>query len=214
MSEISISEFLKTFIALLVIINPPAVIPSYLSLTRGMADTTMKKVYTLVSKSVFFVLAISALAGEIILKTFGISLDSFQVGGGILLAIIAYKMMNADDTQHSQTKEEEKESIGKGESISIVPLTIPLLTGPGSMSVCIITASKYHSFIGYSYIVLSALIISFITYFILRSASKIKEKMGRTGMNVMTKVFSLLLMALSVELIAVGVGKLFPGLAG
>ncbi len=207
-----ISDFLKTLIALLVIINPPAVIPAYLALTNGMGADQLKRVYKLVSKSVFFVLAISALAGEVILKIFGISLDSFQIGGGILLAIISYKMMQAKDTHHSQTEEEKDEAIAKGESISVVPLTIPLLTGPGSMSVCVITASKYHSFVGYAYIMLSALIIAVITYFILKSAPKIKEKMGTTGMNVMAKVFSLLLMALAIELIATGIGNLFPGL--
>jgi len=212
MLDISISEFLKTFIALLVIINPPAVVPAYLSLTNGMSELTLKKVYKMVSKSVFFVLAVSALAGQIILNIFGISLESFQVGGGILLAIIAYGMMNADNSQHSQTKEEQKESIAKGESISLVPLTIPLLTGPGSMSVCIITASKYHSLVGYAYILISALIIAFITYYTLKFAPKIKAKMGTTGMNVMTKVLSLLLMALAIELIANGLGSIFPGL--
>lgn len=209
---LSISDFLKTFIALLVIINPPAVIPAYLSLTNGMGETTLKKVYKMVSHSVFFVLAISALAGELILKAFGISLDSFQIGGGILLAIIAYGMMNAENKQHTQTEEEEKESIAKGESISVVPLTIPLLTGPGSMSVCVITASKYHSLVGYLYILVSAIIISLMVYFILKSAPKIREKMGTTGMNVMSKVFSLLLMALAIELIGSGLGNMFPGL--
>jgi multiple antibiotic resistance protein len=209
---LSISDFLKTFIALLVIINPPAVIPAYLSLTNGMGETTLKKVYKMVSHSVFFVLAISALAGELILKAFGISLDSFQIGGGILLAIIAYGMMNAENKQHTQTEEEEKESIAKGESISVVPLTIPLLTGPGSMSVCVITASKYHSLVGYLYILVSAILISFMVYFILKSAPKIREKMGTTGMNVMSKVFSLLLMALAIELIGSGLGNMFPGL--
>lgn len=212
MLDFSISEFLKTFIALLVIINPPAVVPAYLSLTNGMSELTLKKVYKMVSKSVFFVLAVSALAGQIILNIFGISLESFQVGGGILLAIIAYNMMNADNSQHSQTQEEEKESIAKGESISLVPLTIPLLTGPGSMSVCIITASKYHSLVGYMYIIASALIIAVLTYYTLKFAPKIKAKMGTTGMNVMTKVLSLLLMALAIELIANGLEKIFPGL--
>lgn len=212
MFDISISEFLKTFIALLVIINPAAVVPAYLSLTNGMSEPTLKKVYKMVSKSVFFVLAISALAGQIILNIFGISLESFQVGGGVLLAIIAYGMMNADNSQHSQTKEEQKESIAKGESISLVPLTIPLLTGPGSMSVCIITASQYHSLVGYAYIIISALIIACIVYYTLKFAPKIKAKMGTTGMNVMTKVLSLLLMALAIELIAGGLEKIFPGL--
>lgn len=217
-SLLSISDFLKTLIALLVIINPPAVIPAYLSLTDGMSLDTTKKVYRMVSKSVFLVLAISALAGEIILKIFGISLVSFQIGGGILLAIIAYNMMNSDNTQHSQTSEEQEEALAKvekkSESISLVPLTIPLLTGPGSISVCIITASKYHSLVGYLYIILSALIIGGIVRVILKSAPRIKDRLGTTGMNVMSKVFSLLLMALAIELVGTGLLQMFPGWKG
>lgn len=214
-STISISDFLKTLIALLVIINPPAAIPAYLSLTNGMDTETTKKVYRMVSTSVFAVLAISALAGEIILKMFGISLISFQIGGGILLAIIAYNMMNAESTEHNVSYQEKKEALAKVEkradSIALVPLTIPLLTGPGSMSVCVITASKYHSIVGYIYIIISALIIAYLIRIIFKSAPKIKAKLGTTGMNVMSKVFSLLLMALAIELIGTGLIQMFPG---
>jgi multiple antibiotic resistance protein len=208
----SFSEFLKVFIALLVIINPPAVIPVYLSLTEGMSPAIHKRIVKLSSTGVLCVLTVSALAGEIILKIFGISLDSFQMGGGILLGIIAYGMMNAKDEQHKQTNEEEQESKNKGESIAIVPLTIPLLTGPGSMSLCVITASKYHSLVGYGYIIFSAIIIAVITHITLKNASLLKKVLGATGMNVMSKVFSLLLMALAIELVTDGLKHVFPGL--
>lgn len=137
---------------------------------------------------------------------------TLNYGGGILLGIIAYGMMNAKDEQHKQTNEEEEESKLKGESIALVPITIPLLTGPGSMSLCVITASKYHSLIGYCYIILSAIIIAIITRFTLKNAGKIKNVLGTNGMNVMAKVFSLLLMALAIELVIDGLKHVFPGL--
>lgn len=206
------SDFFKFFIALLAIINPPAVIPVYLSLTNGMGPSVHKHIRRVSSTGVFFVLTISALSGEVILKGFGISLDSFQMGGGILLGIIAYGMMNAKDEQHKQSNEEEEEAKLKGSSIALVPITIPLLTGPGSMSLCVITASKYHSFVGYSYIIVSALIIAIITRLTLKNAVKIKTFLGATGMNVMSKVFSLLLMALAIELVIDGLRNVFPRL--
>jgi MarC family membrane protein len=210
-AQFSFSEFLKIFIALLTIINPPAVIPVYLSLTNGMSAATHKRIRKISSTGVFCVLTISALAGQMILKGFGISLDSFQMGGGILVGIIAYGMLNSKDEQHKQSNEEEEESKMKGESIALVPITIPLLTGPGSMSLCVITASKYHSFLGYSYIILSALVIAGITYLTFKNASHIKRILGATGMNVMAKVFSLLLMALAIELIVDALKHVFPG---
>lgn len=215
LAEFSISDFLKTLIAILVVINPPAALPVYMTLTNGMAHEDTKRVYRMVSKSVFFVLAISALAGELILRLFGISLISFQIGGGILLSIIAYNMMMNSDNRKSQTPEETNEAIAKvevkAESISLVPLTIPLLTGPGAMSVCVITASKYHSLLGYFYILVSALIIATIVKLVFKSAPQIRQRIGATGMNVMGKVFSLLLMALAIELISSGLIQLFPG---
>lgn len=210
LAEFSTSDLLKTLISLLVIINPLAAIPIYLALTEGLKEEVIKKVYRTASKSVFFVLAISALAGEIILKVLGISLVSFKIGGGILLAVIAFNMMMADNRHKNPTKDEEDELMSKGESIALVPLTIPLLTGPGSMSVCIITASKYPGFLGYIYILISAIVVAFIVRFVLKGAPKIKDKVGKSGMNVMTKVFSLFLMALAIELIGSGLGQMFP----
>lgn len=212
--QFSFPELLKTFIALLAIINPPAIIPIYLSLTRTMNKETHHRIAKISSTGVFCVLAISAIAGELILKGFSISLGSFQIGGGILLGIIAYGMMNAKDEQHKQSNEEEEEAKLKGESIAIVPITIPLLTGPGSMSLCVITASKYHSLVGYSYIIISAIVIALITRLTLSNANKIKAVLGTTGMNVMSKVFSLLLMALAVELVTDAIKTMFPGLTG
>lgn len=210
LNEFSAPDLFKTLISLLVIINPLAAIPVYLSLIEGLKEETVKHVYRTASKSVFFVLAISALAGEIILKSLGISLDSFKIGGGLLLAVIAFNMMMADNRHKTPNADEEEELINKGASIAIVPLTIPLLTGPGSMSVCIITASKYTGYIGYVYIILSALVIAAIVRLVLKSAPVIKSKLGKSGMNVMTKVFSLLLMALAIELIGSGLASMFP----
>lgn len=206
------TELLKTFIALFVIINPLAIIPVYLSLTNGMDEITKNKIIKISSISTFAVLFISAIAGELILKVFGISIPAFQVGGGILLSTISYNMMMAKDEQRKQTPEERADNINKGLGIAVVPLTIPMLTGPGTMSLAIVTASKYHSWLGYFYIIVSAFFISIIIYHIFKSAGKIKKLIGITGMNILTKVLSLLLMALSIELIADGIRILLPGL--
>lgn len=210
--DFTFSELMKTFIALLAIINPPAILPTYIGLTQNMGADVTKRITRMSSSAVFIVLAVSALVGELVLKMFGISISSFQIGGGILLSVIAYGMMFANDQQHTQQSEEAEEARKKGDSIAIVPLTIPLLTGPGSMSLCIITASKYHSVVGYLYILMSAVAIAGITYYTLRSASAIKAFLGTTGLNIMVKVMSLFLMALAIELIVDGIGTLFPGL--
>ena len=208
---IYITEVLKTFISLFVIMNPFAAIPLYLSLTSHMQVAQREKVIRICSISVFVVLFISAIAGEIILKVFGISIAAFQVGGGVLLSTLAYKMLSAKEENQENLKKENsglKESLG----VAVVPLTIPMLTGPGAMSMTIVTASKSHDMMGYVYVIVSALLISFVVLMILRSAGRIKLFLGETGMSIMTKVLSMLLMALAIELIANGVRILLPGL--
>ena len=217
---IYITELLKTFIALFVIINPLAIVPIYLSLVSDCDDATKRRVNKITATSVFMVLLISAVAGELILRIFGISIAAFQVGGGILLSIISYNMMIDKESVKSKQKNAAELNTqtahiveNNGVGFAVVPLTIPLLTGPGTMSMAIVTASKYHSLEGYFYIIVSALMISSIIYIIFRSAEKIKRILGVTGMNILTKVLSLLLMALSIELIMDGLRVLLPGLA-
>lgn len=213
MIDFSITEFIKTFIAFLVMINPPAVLPIFLNLTSQYSDDMVKKINILASKSVFFVLFISGLLGELILKAANISIPAFQIGGGILLAYIAFGMITSKDDQHRQSDDENVEANNKAAShnvgIAIVPLTIPLLTGPGSMTLSVITASKYHSLDGYLYITLSALIMALITYYTFSSADKIHAMLGKTGMTVMGKVLGVILMAMGVELILAGIKTTF-----
>jgi multiple antibiotic resistance protein len=209
---IYITEILKTFISLFVIMNPFAAIPLYLTLTTNMQAEQREKIIKICSLSVFVVLFISAIAGEIILKVFGISIAAFQVGGGVLLSIIAYGMLSAKDEESTSDLKKENSILNKSLGVAVVPLTIPMLTGPGAMSMTIVTASKSHNMMGYVYVIISALLISFVVFLILRSAGKIKMFLGETGMSIMTKVLSMLLMALAVELIANGVRVLLPGL--
>lgn len=217
---IYITELLKTFIALFVIINPLAIVPVYLSLVSDCDVETKRRVNKITAISVFMVLLISAVAGEIILRIFGISIAAFQVGGGVLLSIISYNMMIDKESVKSKQKSAAELNTpqahiveNNGIGFAVVPLTIPLLTGPGTMSMAIVTASKYHSMEGYFYIIGSALMISVIIYTIFRCAERIKRILGVTGMNILTKVLSLLLMALSIELIMDGLRVLLPGLA-
>ncbi len=204
----SMAELFKTFIAFLVMINPPAVLPIFLTLTQGATKEQLQKINALASKSVFMVLTISAVLGELILKAANISIPAFQISGGILLAYIAFGMITSKDEQHSQTESEKEQALLKKTSnplgIAVVPLTIPLLTGPGSMTLSVITASKYHSLDGYLYIILSAAIIAFITYFTFQSAGKIEKILGSNGMSVMGKVLGVILMAMGIELILAG----------
>ena len=162
------------------------------------------------------VIAASALLGLQILSFFGISLASFQVGGGMLLLGSALAMLNAQPAEARATAGEmtdaESRSSG-GASIAVVPLAIPLLTGPATMSTVVIYADKARSLLQLGALVGYGLVIALVTALCLRLAGPIGRALGQTGINVMTRLMGLILAALAVEVMADGLQSLFPLLA-
>src|SRR6266705_3325142 len=132
------AEYVKIFVALLVIVNPIGTMPMFLGLTHKHSVSDKKRV---ASVSVAIVLAVSTMVGEHLLGFFGITIASFKVGGAVLILLIALSMMHAAPSGEQQTPEEAKEAEDK-ESIAVVPLAIPLLSGPGAISTTIIYAAQ------------------------------------------------------------------------
>ncbi|MCY7371015.1 MAG: NAAT family transporter, partial [Polaromonas sp.] len=165
----------------------------------------------------FMVIAVSALLGLQILAFFNISLASFQVGGGMLLLISAMNMLNAQPAEaKAQTNEMEDgaEKAAMGASIAVVPLTIPLLTGPATMSTVVIYAEKAQTVLQTVTLVGYGIVIGLATALCFSLAEPISRVLGKTGINVMTRLMGLILAALAVEVMADGLGKLFPLLRG
>ena len=202
----------KIGIALFAIVNPIGSIPMFISATNGWSESDQLKTTKTVAITVFSVLAVSALFGDSILDFFGISIASFQVGGGILLLLIAISMMHA---KHSGTRQtlEEAQAVAEREAIAIVPLSIPLLAGPGAISSMIIAAQQSGSFINHIPLILPIAAISLMIWGILRLSNRIAEKLGTIGINVVTRLMGLILAAMAVEFIANGLMGLFPKLA-
>lgn len=202
----------KIGIALFAIVNPIGSIPMFISATNGWSESDQLKTTKTVAITVFSVLTVSALVGDSILDFFGISIASFQVGGGILLLLIAISMMHA---KHSGTRQtlEEAQAVAEREAIAIVPLSIPLLAGPGAISSMIIAAQQSGSFVNHIQLILPIALVSLMIWGILRLSSSIAEKLGTIGINVVTRLMGLILAAMAVEFIANGLVGLFPKIA-
>src|SRR6476661_7130800 len=141
---------LKPLVTLLAVVNPLAIVPFFIHYTQGFSRPQRRRTIVTASFSAFVVIATSALLGLQILEFFGISLASFQVGGGMLLLISSMNMLNAQPAEAKpQTRELEEgaEKAAMGASIAVVPLTIPLLTGPATMSTVVIYAEKAHTWL-------------------------------------------------------------------
>jgi multiple antibiotic resistance protein len=163
---------------------------------------------------VFVVIAVSALAGLRVIEFFGISLASFQVGGGCLLLISSLAMLNAQPAESKPSDERDgQEKLDAGASIAVVPLAIPLLTGPATISTVVIYAEKTRFFWQLGVLVAYGAAIALVTWAVFSASSRIARVLGRTGINVMTRLMGLILAAMAVELLADGLTKLFPVLA-
>ena len=208
-------DFTKPLITLLAVVNPLAIIPFFIHYTQGFTHSQRRRTVITASITAFLVIAASALLGLQILEFFGISLASFQVGGGMLLLISSMNMLNAQPAEAkppARDMEAGAEKAAMGASIAVVPLTIPLLTGPATMSTVVIFAERAHNFWELMALVSYGVVIGAATFVCFALAEPIARVLGDTGIKVMTRLMGLILAALAVEVMAVGLVKLFPGL--
>ena len=204
-------DLLKPLIALLAIVNPIGAVPFFIHFTAAFSRQQRQRTIRISAFSAFVVIAVSALAGLKILEFFGISLASFQVGGGCLLLISSLSMLNAKPAETTPADVTEgQEKVDAGASIAVVPLTIPLLTGPATISTVVIYAEKTRHYWELAVLVGYGVVIGLVTFAAFSASGRIAKVLGRTGINVMTRLMGLILAAMAVELLADGLGKLFP----
>lgn len=201
----------KPLITLLAIVNPLAIVPFFIHYTQGFTALQRKRTIDIASVSVFVVIAVCALLGLAVLDFFNISLASFQVGGGLLLMTSALSMLNAQPVETKATLAEVNDAHNKT-SIAVVPLTIPLLAGPATMSTVVIYAEQAGSVTQHATLIGYGVVIALATWLCFTLAKPIARVLGQTGINVMTRLMGLILAALSVEVMAAGLIKLFPAL--
>jgi len=151
------------------------------------------------------------LVGEELLRFLGISIGSFQLAGGLLVLMIALAMMNAQPSATQSTAEERSEAESKT-NIAVVPLAIPLMTGPGTISTVIIYATTAKSWVDVANLMVSGILVAMVCYGALTMATPISRVLGKTGINIVNRVMGMLLAALSVEIMVDGIYRLFPHL--
>ena len=208
-------DLFKPLIALLAIVNPIGAIPFLLHFTRHLDQRQRRHTIRVASFAAAAVVSISAIAGLRVIEFFGISVESFQVGGGLLLLISAINMLNAQQAESRPTDVDEGNAkADAGASIAVVPLAIPLLTGPATISTMVIYAKKTGTLWQHAVLVGYGPVIGLATFLAFSASPTIARVLGRTGIQVMTRLMGLILAAMAVELLADGLVKLFPALGG
>lgn len=204
-------DLLKSFISLLALINPLGAVPFFLSLTAQQTEAERRHTIRIAAVSVFCVIAVTTLLGQQIIDFFGISVGSLEVGGGIIMLLMAISMLNAQIGNTRSTPEERDEAESKN-SIAVVPLAIPLLTGPGSISTVIVYAANARHWYDRLGLVAIGAALALICFFAMRLAEPIAHWIGRTGINIVTRLMGLMLSALAVEFIVDGLKALLSAL--
>jgi multiple antibiotic resistance protein len=198
-------DLYKPLVALLAMVNPIGILPFFIAFTQEFDRTQRKQTIRVAAFTSFMVIALSALLGLKLIEFFGISIASFQVGGGTLLLITALQMLNAKPPEGGQVETE-----GAGANIAVVPLAIPLLTGPATISTMVIYAQKSKLWWEQAVLVGYGVVVALVVVLVFSAAGKIARVLGTTGINIMTRLMGLILAALAVELLQSGLIDLFP----
>jgi len=200
-----ITQFFVYFWALFFVIDAIGVVPMFLALTANAMEQYRKKTANMASVIAFFIMSFFAVAGAAVLKAFGISLAAFKIAGGILLLLLSIEMVFGK-SQHQNNEVEENLK----EDISVFPLSIPLLSGPGAITLLIMYMQQAGGDpfkIGGVFLALLVNVV--IVWILLRSSTKICNFLGKTGINVLTKIFGILLTAMACQFFINGIIEAF-----
>ena len=204
-------EYLRFVVTLTAVLDPFLAVPIFVSVTAGQHARDRLRLAHVVTITVFIVLAGAAMFGERLLRFIGASLSAFQVGGGLVLLLMALAMLNAQVGEIRQTRAEARE-LKSREYTGVVPLAVPLLAGPGAISTTIIAAQVGGIAHGAA-LIACILLVCVLLWLMLRLAHAIAGRMGTTGLNIATRLLGLLLAAIAIQTMAEGLRVLFPGLA-
>jgi len=205
------AEYLRFIVTLTAVLDPFLAIPIFLAVTSPKEPAARLRLAWVITLTVFLVLAGAAVFGEGLLRLIGASVPAFQVGGGLVLLLMALSMLNAQAGGMRQSRAEAEE-VESGEASGVVPLAVPLLAGPGAISTSIIAAQSG----GAAHVsVLIACIagVCAILWIVLSVAPVVAPRMGTSGLNIITRLLGLLLAAIAMQTMAEGLRDLFPGLA-
>ena len=208
-----VSYALVSFGSLFSIVDPFAAVPMFLALTGSQPRAAQARTALRASATCFAVLGLFGLAGTLIFRFFGITLPAFKLAGGILLFGVGLEMMRAKRSDTRSTSEEEAEAETK-DDVGLIPLGLPLLSGPGAIATVMVLVGKAKDLPERISLLGVITLVSLITFLVLRSATMVARVLGKTGMNVIGRVMGLILAAVAMQFVIDGVREAFPHLVG
>ncbi len=190
-----------TFLALFPIVNPLGGIPMFFSLTANSSRQERNRTAVRTALYVIAILVTFMLFGRFVLNFFGISLPVLKIAGGLIVANTAWGMVTASNRM---TTEERSEAVTK-EDISLTPMAMPMLSGPGSIGVVMGLAAHATGLLAYVGMVIGIVVLGFTVYMFLWLGGPLVKRLGPSGMGAITRIFGFLILAIAVQLVWDGV---------
>ena len=200
---------LRAFIAIFVIVNPFGILPIVLPLISDYTPEERKRVLRKGVITAFFVLLITALAGELIFALFQITLGALRIAGGIFLFILSLSMLYGRQPK-AKINQAEREEFEEEEDVSITPLGIPIITGPGSIATMMGLMEQTHSLTQKAIVIGAIPLIVISTYIILRSGDRVATYMGKAGLRVLTRIMGLIVAVVAIQFVINGIRDVLP----
>lgn len=206
-----VSLLLKMVISFFAVMNPIGNIPIFISLTNGYSDQQKKHTARKAAIVSLSILTVFLILGNFIFSMFGITIHAFRVAGGILIFGIAYNLLHAKTSKAQSPHAKEKREAVEKEDISITPLALPIMAGPGTIAT-VMTHASSHNIMNLILVFVGFAVVLGLSYVLFYYSTPIIAKLGQGGLNIVTRLMGLILAVISIQMIADGVHGLFPHL--
>ena len=204
---------LAAFVTLLVVVDPPGVVPTFVGLTKGETPSRRRKILLRAVIIAFGVAVFFLIAGRYVLTYLGVTVQAFSISGGVLLFLAALPMLFGQ--RGGLQAPENQEHAHVGEDISVFPLAIPLLSGPGAIATILLMTSQAGGDLPKLVAAVVAIAAVFLVAFIALSlGAKLIAKVGEGGVHIATRVMGIILAALAVQYVLNGISGYYHSLAG
>jgi len=209
-----IELFTTAFITFVVVIDPPGCAPIFASLTSGTEQAHRRKMAIRSSFVAWCILLFFALLGEPLLRTLGISLSAFRLAGGIMLFIIALEMVFEKRTERREERAKEIEGTPEAEDISVFPMAIPMIAGPGSIATIMLLCARANGLAEGAIVLVAMTAVILLTLVSLMAAGPLMKLIGAKLEGMITRILGVILAALAAQFVLDGLERSLPGLAG
>ena len=205
--------FIYVFAALFSVINPLGTVPIFVGLTKDDSKSERSRTSILTAINIFVILLISFFTGRYILNFFGISLDSLRIAGGLIITSSGFALITGSFSKHKgMDKPKVKEDAFQRDGVSLTPLAIPMLAGPGSISFLIGLYQEYESWNDKMIAVGAIFSVCLATLLVLRSSPYIVNLLGASGINAISRIIGFIVIAIGVEYISSSVVNILNNL--